>query len=70
MLPLVALWNEDTALASTGESPAVASVEFSGGLASGVHCVSRLEIHHTWGWHNCCCLPVLHSSYQEVEVMM
>lgn len=39
MLPLVALWNEDTALTSTEQSPAVALVEFSGGSASGVHCV-------------------------------
>lgn len=34
ILPLVALWNEDTALASTEQSPAVVSFhcEFSGGL--------------------------------------
>lgn len=39
MLHLVALWNEDTALTSTEQSPAVVLVEFSVGLASGVHCV-------------------------------
>lgn len=49
MLPLVALWNDDTALASTEQSPAVESGEFLGGLASGVHCVGAEQKYITPG---------------------